>query len=89
MTAVSLFWDTNMAAGRSGRSKANPEIITIIPKIENKFDLNAAEVAKKKYKNVRTAYGRYLKLEKVRYVVVELFLLVDAAKSKDKADNKA
>ena len=45
--------------------------------------------SQKKLKNVRTAYGRYLKLEKVRYVVVELFLLVDAAKSKDKADNKA
>ena len=30
-----------------------------------------------------------MKLEKIRYVFVELFLLVDAAKSKDKADNKA
>ena len=55
-----------MAAGRAGRSckfgsddietlsddssKAIPEIITIIPVIENKFDLDAAEVAKKSTK---------------------------------------
>ena len=32
-------------------------------KIGEKFHLNAAE-AEKKYKNIRTAYGRYLKKKK-------------------------
>ena len=34
-------------AGRLRWSKAIPEIITIIPVIKNKFDLDAAEVKKK------------------------------------------
>ena len=34
--------------------------------IENKFDRDGAEVEKNNVENVRTAYERYLKLEKVR-----------------------
>ena len=44
--------------GRSGRSKAIPEIIIFIPVIENIFGLDGAEV-NKVLQNVRTAYGRY------------------------------
>ena len=50
---------------RSGPSKAIPEIISFIPVIENKFGLDGAK-SKKIIQNVRTAYRRYLKLEKVR-----------------------
>ena len=44
--------------GRSGRSKAIPEIIIFIPVIENIFGLDGAEV-NKVLQHVRTAYGRY------------------------------
>ena len=44
--------------GRSGRSKAIPEIITFIPVIESIFGLDGAEV-NKVLQNVRTAYERY------------------------------
>ena len=44
--------------GRSGRSKAIPEIITFILVIESIFGLDGAEV-NKVLENVRTVYGRY------------------------------
>ena len=47
------------------RSKAIQEILTFIPVIENKFGLELVLKSKTWYKDVRTAYGHYLKLEKV------------------------
>ena len=54
---------------RSGRSKAIPEISSFIPVNENRFGLDGAKVEKNSKKNVRPAYGRYLKSEKQRKTV--------------------
>ena len=62
--------------------KAIPEVITFIPVIENKFGPDGAEAEKIIHKiNVRSAFGSYLKLQKVcdmkflkrYYVFGELF----------------
>ena len=67
------------------QSKAIKEIITVIPVIENKFDLDTAEVEKmiQKYSHwiwalFEARESLYIKFLIWYYVFVELFKLVDA-----------
>ena len=69
---------------QKGQSKATQEIITVIPVIENKFDLDTAEVEKiiQKYSHCiwalfETRESLYIKFLTWYYVFVELFKLVN------------
>ena len=74
---------------RSGRSKAIPEVITFIPVIDNKFGPDGAEAKKIIQKCSQRVWGLFeIRESPWHQVFEEILCLLNAAKSREKADTK-